>query len=79
MRLPGNATIGRVCVCGGRVRVPASIFVGQSDSEAGHRFENQFLFAAFEALMPSGASQPRGKTMAKKAKAKKAKKARKKK
>jgi hypothetical protein len=29
--------------------------------------------------MPSGASQPRGKTMAKKAKAKKAKKARKKK
>jgi hypothetical protein len=32
---------------------------------------------AFEALVPSGASQPRGKTMAKKAK--KAKKARKKK
>jgi hypothetical protein len=27
----------------------------------------------FEALMPSGASQPRGKTMAKKAKKKKAK------
>jgi hypothetical protein len=47
--------------------------IGQTASGTGHRGENQFLIAMFEALMPSGASQPRGKTMAKKAKKKKAK------
>jgi hypothetical protein len=53
--------------------------IGQTVSEAGHREENQFLVAMFEALVPSGASQPRGKTMAKKAKKAKKAKARKKK
>jgi hypothetical protein len=46
---------------------------GQTARRAGHRDENQFLMVMFEAPMPSGASQPRGKTMAKKRKAKKAK------
>jgi len=47
--------------------------IGQTACGTGHLQENQFLIAAFEALVPSGASQPRGKTMAKKRKAKKAK------
>jgi hypothetical protein len=38
-----------------------------------------FYLLVFEALVPSGASQPKGKDMAKKAKKAKAKKARKKK
>jgi hypothetical protein len=53
--------------------------IGQTVSETGHREENQFLIALFEALVPSGASQPRGNTMAKKAKKAKKAKARKKK
>jgi hypothetical protein len=47
--------------------------IGQTARGTGHLQENQFLIAMFEALVPSGASQPRGKTMAKKRKAKKAK------
>jgi hypothetical protein len=47
--------------------------MGQTARGTRHRNENQFLIATFEALVPSGASQPRGKTMAKKRKAKKAK------
>jgi len=55
------------------VRTPGVDIVGQTARGTGHRGENQFLIAMFEALRPSGASQPRGKTMAKKAKKKKAK------
>jgi hypothetical protein len=55
------------------VRITGVDIIGQTARGTGHRQENQFLIAVFEALMPSGASQPRGKTMAKKRKAKKAK------
>jgi hypothetical protein len=47
--------------------------------ETGHRDENHFLIEMLEALVPSGASQPRGNTLAKKAKKAKKAKARKKK
>jgi len=47
--------------------------IGQTARGTRHLQENQILIAVFEALMPCGASQPRGKTMAKKRKAKKAK------
>jgi len=53
--------------------------IGQMGRETGHRDENHFLIAMLEALVPSGASQPRGNTMAKKAKKAKKAKARKKK
>jgi hypothetical protein len=56
-----------------RPGTPGVDTIGQTTHGTRHRAENQFLIVTFEALVPSGASQPRGKTMAKKRKAKKAK------
>ena len=53
-----------------RPGTPGVDTIGQTATDTRQSRENQFLIAMFEALVPSGASQPRGKTMAKKAKKK---------